>query len=58
MVNILRGAQPRDPGRIEDRSMDENLISEATVTINASPSKVWEALTRPELIQQYLFGTR
>jgi uncharacterized protein YndB with AHSA1/START domain len=25
--------------------------------INAPTSKVWEALTRPELIKQYLFGT-
>jgi uncharacterized protein YndB with AHSA1/START domain len=38
--------------------MDENLIAEATITINASPSRVWEALTKPELIQQYLFGTQ
>ena len=25
--------------------------------INAPTSKVWEALTKPELIKQYLFGT-
>ena len=38
--------------------MNENLIAEATIAINASPSRVWEALTKPELIQQYLFGTQ
>jgi len=27
------------------------------LTINATPAKVWEALTKPELIKQYLFGT-
>ena len=26
------------------------------VVINASPKKVWEALTNPKLIKQYLFG--
>lgn len=33
-------------------------IAQATTLINAPASKVWEALTRPELIQQYLFGTQ
>ena len=28
-----------------------------TMDIKASPSKVWEALTSPALIKQYLFGT-
>ena len=32
-------------------------IAKATITINASTSKVWDALTKPELIKQYLFGT-
>jgi uncharacterized protein YndB with AHSA1/START domain len=27
------------------------------ITINASPSKIWEALVNPEIIKQYLFGT-
>jgi uncharacterized protein YndB with AHSA1/START domain len=34
------------------------LIAKAAVSINASSAKVWEALTKPELIKQYLFGTR
>jgi len=29
----------------------------ASVTINARAEKVWEALTNPSLIKQYLFGT-
>jgi uncharacterized protein YndB with AHSA1/START domain len=32
-------------------------LAQATVTINAPPSKVWQALTEPALIKQYLFGT-
>ncbi len=35
----------------------ENLIAKAGITIKAPASKVWEALTKPELIKQYLFGT-
>lgn len=37
--------------------MDEKYIARTSLVINASPSKVWEALTDPELIKQYLFGT-
>jgi len=33
------------------------LLAQATVTINASNVKVWEALTKPDLIKQYFFGT-
>jgi uncharacterized protein YndB with AHSA1/START domain len=33
------------------------LIAQATISIQASISKVWEALTSPDLIKQYLFGT-
>ena len=37
--------------------MNPTLTAHATVTINAPPSTVWNALVNPELIQQYLFGT-
>jgi len=37
--------------------MSKTYIAEAAITINASASKVWDALTRPDLIKQYLFGT-
>jgi uncharacterized protein YndB with AHSA1/START domain len=37
--------------------MKNTFVAKASTKINASPSKVWEALTKPELIKQYLFGT-
>ena len=36
--------------------MNKTLIAKATVTIDAPASKVWEAITNPEFIKQYLFG--
>ena len=38
--------------------MDKKFIAKATTTINTPASKVWEALTKPDLIKQYLFGTQ
>jgi uncharacterized protein YndB with AHSA1/START domain len=32
-------------------------VVRVSVHVDAPPHKVWEALTRPELIEQYLFGT-
>jgi uncharacterized protein YndB with AHSA1/START domain len=37
--------------------MDKKYIANVTIKINAPVSKVWEALTKPELIKQYMFGT-
>lgn len=37
--------------------MNQEFMSRATTTINAPISKVWEALTNPSLIKQYLYGT-
>jgi uncharacterized protein YndB with AHSA1/START domain len=37
--------------------MTDNFTARATTTIHAPASKVWEALTKPELIKQYMFGT-
>jgi uncharacterized protein YndB with AHSA1/START domain len=37
--------------------MTPNLTAEARVSIGAPASQVWEALTDPELIKQYFFGT-
>jgi uncharacterized protein YndB with AHSA1/START domain len=34
-----------------------SLISKASTTINASPEKLWDALTNPEIVKQYFFGT-
>ena len=37
--------------------MNKGIVAEATTTINAPASKVWEAITKPELIKKYLFDT-
>lgn len=37
--------------------MKKGLIAKASTTINAPVAKVWEALTKPEIIKQYMFGT-
>jgi len=37
--------------------MDNKYVAKATITINAPASRVWDALTQPDLIKQYLFGT-
>jgi uncharacterized protein YndB with AHSA1/START domain len=37
--------------------MNKTFNSKSTIAINAPASKVWDALTKPELIKQYLFGT-
>lgn len=36
--------------------VDRTRIAKAAVTIHAPAGKVWDALTNPELIKQYLFG--
>jgi len=36
--------------------MPENLPAEADVTIKGSVSQVWDALTNPDKIKQYMFG--
>ena len=38
--------------------MSANLIAKASTIISAPASRVWEALTNPEIIRQYLFGTQ
>jgi len=38
--------------------MSNTATAKATTTINASASKVWDALTKPEQIKQYMFGTQ
>lgn len=37
--------------------MKNNITATAKIKINAPSSKVWEALTNPELIRKYFFGT-
>jgi uncharacterized protein YndB with AHSA1/START domain len=38
--------------------MSKTPVARASATINAPASKVWEALTKPEQIKQYMFGTQ
>lgn len=38
--------------------MKEALISEATIAIDATREQVWEAITTPSIIQQYLMGAQ
>jgi len=37
--------------------MNDKFTAEARTTIHAPASKVWAAITKPELIKQYLFDT-
>lgn len=37
--------------------MKENLIAEASTTVNASAAKVWKAITTPATVEKYLMGT-
>jgi uncharacterized protein YndB with AHSA1/START domain len=37
--------------------MLRDLTVSQSININASPSKVWNALTNPDIIKEYLFGT-
>jgi uncharacterized protein YndB with AHSA1/START domain len=37
--------------------MKPNLVAQVSTTVHAPASKVWEALTDPKLIKQYMFGS-
>jgi uncharacterized protein YndB with AHSA1/START domain len=37
--------------------MNKGLIAKASISINAPTAKVWNALTNPDVIKQYMFGT-
>lgn len=37
--------------------MKSNIIAEVSTTISAERSAVWEALTKPEIVKEYFFGT-
>jgi uncharacterized protein YndB with AHSA1/START domain len=38
--------------------MNHTFVAKATITIDAPAARVWVALTQPDLIKQYLFGTQ
>jgi uncharacterized protein YndB with AHSA1/START domain len=37
--------------------MSDTFSSKSEIIINAPAAKVWEALTNPEMVKQWLFGT-
>ncbi len=37
--------------------MKKDYIASRSIVVNAPASRVWQALTRPELVKRYLFGT-
>src|SRR6476469_9285864 len=37
--------------------MKNTLTAERSIIVNSTPSKIWEALTTPSIVKQYLFGT-
>ncbi|MDX1774518.1 uncharacterized protein YndB with AHSA1/START domain [Oceanihabitans sediminis] len=37
--------------------MDKNLIASSNINIQSTPKKVWDVLTNPVKIKEYLFGT-
>ena len=40
-----------------NKRMKNNITAKVNISIKASVSKVWDALTKPEIIKQYFFGT-
>ena len=37
--------------------MSTNLLAKATIRINTTTERVWDALVNPDAIKQYMFGT-
>ncbi|HEX7589087.1 MAG TPA: SRPBCC family protein, partial [Anaerolineae bacterium] len=37
--------------------MTGTFVARATISINAPAARVWQAMTEPELIKEYMFGT-
>jgi uncharacterized protein YndB with AHSA1/START domain len=37
--------------------VNKGLVAKASISIDAPIDKVWNALTNPEVIKQYMFGT-
>src|SRR5712692_11421184 len=41
----------------ESQSMNKGFIAKTSIIINCPIAKVWDALTNPDIIRQYMFGT-
>jgi uncharacterized protein YndB with AHSA1/START domain len=37
--------------------MEKGVVARASISVNAPAAKVWDALTNPGVIRQYMFGT-
>ncbi|MFS8130950.1 MAG: SRPBCC family protein [Candidatus Dojkabacteria bacterium] len=37
--------------------MEQKYTANVSIVINATSAKIWEALTKPEVVKQYMFGT-
>ena len=46
----------REPNEREP-SMSEDHVATASITIDASPDRVWEVLTDPDAVREFMFGT-
>jgi uncharacterized protein YndB with AHSA1/START domain len=44
-------------GPTKEETVEESFIAEKRITIDASVDAVWQALTDPELVKQYMHGT-
>jgi uncharacterized protein YndB with AHSA1/START domain len=42
----------------KDITMDKSLVAKQSIVIDAPVATVWDALTEPEQIKKYLFGTK
>lgn len=42
---------------MREGDVDRGLVAEASVTVRAPPARVWSALTDPEIVKEYMFGT-
>jgi uncharacterized protein YndB with AHSA1/START domain len=42
----------------KDACLQQNLIANVSVTIDAPPDVIWQALTDPDAIERYMFGAR
>jgi uncharacterized protein YndB with AHSA1/START domain len=58
--SFIVGAREPDDATMtrKEVTMNQEFIAKTSIAINASRRVVWEALTRPEAIKEYMFGAR
>ncbi len=55
-IDGLSSKRHHAPTQPRSTPMAETITATKSVDINATPEKIWEALTTPEIIKQYMFG--